>query len=768
MFRQTVESERSGVLGILSQKNRYLTKSYLQNLVVPIKTRGIDSRLEQAVSAVGKKTFPFANCLLQQLLENEMLRYIASVSKIFSKNSNGTFRNKATVNAFDYQNLEQRKVLAGITFDVSSGFITILGSSGDDFSFVSNPVPTQVQVSLTGFPTQMFPASQVTRVFFEGLAGNDFISNTTGVPLEADGGEGVDRLFGGTGNDELRGGDGDDILGGGAGNDTLLGGGGIDSINCGAGNDFADGQAGNDVIFGVSGTNQLYGGDGNDQIVGGTQDDQSWGGVGDDSISTGEGNNFVDGGDGNDTITSASATSNILLGGNGNDYIRSGNATSRIEGGLGNDTLVGGNGIDFIFGQGGNDVIRGGSNNDYLDGGSGNDRIFGDDGDDELAGGNGDDLMNGGNGNERMFGGVGNDTISGGAGNDEIFGQDGNDIVYGEGGDDVIFGNAGNDMAYGMDGNDKMYGGDGDDLLNGGAGDDLLDGQNGNDSMIGADGNDRLYGGNGNDILNAGNGNNGLFGGINGTKQLVGGTGKNRFLVAETATNQLSNFKSSDAQINFRNGNRAWSNAEIFAVDGGLHDLHMRAGNTRILKATFTNRPLVFIKDLAVDSIRYGFNSLETIQENVIDPITGQITVQTYQEHQIRLPEWNELDATSNLVVRAEVAHEIGHIWASDASMAAAHPPLNGVFSRFSNVSGWTNVEPPQGVIADYYKSQDNQWWYFRTATFTESNANYNPAADFAASFKYYFDPRVNPADRVAFTEKMEIIDEIFAKLSSF
>jgi Ca2+-binding RTX toxin-like protein len=700
-----------------------------------------------------------------------MLHYIASVSKVFSSKSDLSSRKKVVVRSqYGYESLEQRRVLAGISFDLGSGFITITGSSGNDASVVSHTSPTQIQVALTGFAPQTFTASQVNRIYFIGMEGDDFFKNDTSKPSEAEGGLGSDTLIGGFVSDMFDGNEGNDIINGNDGDDLLNGGDDNDRLNAGVGNDVVYGGNGVDTMFGVFGTNRMYGGDGDDLIYGGSQDDQIWGELGNDTISTGEGNNFVDGGDGNDNINSSTATSNTLIGGNGNDRIVSGNARSRIEGGEGDDILNGGNGIDDIFGDAGNDVIRGGILDDFVDGGLGNDSVYGDDGNDEVFGRDGADRLFGGKGNDRMLGGEGNDEISGNDGNDEIYGENGDDSIYGGNGNELIRAGGGNDRAYGQDGQDTIFGQDGNDIVNGGIGDDALHGQEGDDTLIGDAGDDRLYGYNGNDVLNAGSGNNGLFGGNSGVKTLVAGTGKNRFLLAETATNNLFGFDSNDVQILFRNGLRTWSNVEITVVDEALHAIHLRAGNTKIFKPTLgtATRPIVFIKENTLSSGRYGSNELATVQQYVVNPLTRQLELQTFTEHRIRLPEWNEFDATSNLNVRAEVARELAYNWASAAAMTAAYAPLSGVFPRFANLSGWTDTEPEQSLLPDFYKSQDNLWWYFRTGLFTENFATYNPAADFAASFKYYFDPRVNPTERIVYLDKMEIIDDLFAKLAPF
>lgn len=196
-----------------------------------------------------------------------------------------------------------------------------------------------------------------------------------------------------------------------------------------------------------------------------------------------------------------------------------------------------------------------------------------------------------------------------------------------------------------------------------------------------------------------------------------------------------------------------------------LHAMHMRAGTTRVLEGTETNRPVVFIKDHTIDSPRYGTNELATIELVTVNPNTGLPQTITYREHQIRLPEWDEFNDSTNLMVSAEVAREIAYNWASTEAMSNVHFSLNGVFPSFSSYSGWTNVMPDPGVISDYWLSLDQQWWYIKNTLFTEHYARTNPAADFAAVWKFYFDFSVTPAQRVPFTDKIDYIDDFFAKL---
>ncbi|MFM6128683.1 MAG: bluetail domain-containing putative surface protein, partial [Sphaerospermopsis kisseleviana] len=79
-----------------------------------------------------------------------------------------------------------------------------------------------------------------------------------------------------------------------------------------------------------------------------------------------------------------------------------------------------------------------------------------------------------------------------------------------------------NDIFYGLNGNG------GDDTVSGGAGDDLVRGGEGNDVVNGDAGNDELYGENNNDTLQ------GTNNGIGEQDYLVGGTGNDRFILADT------------------------------------------------------------------------------------------------------------------------------------------------------------------------------------------------------------------------------------------
>ncbi|TRU41306.1 MAG: hemolysin, partial [Microcystis aeruginosa Ma_MB_F_20061100_S20] len=248
------------------------------------------------------------------------------------------------------------------------------------------------------------------------------------------------------------------------------------------------------------------------------------------------------------------------------------NGNDNITGTSGDDNISGLDGNDTLSGLGGNDNIYGGNGNDTLNGEAGNDELYGDNGNDILNGGSEDDYLDGGAGSDLgldysaqitpititytdtqvVTSGVG-DTfkaiegiylLSGsGADNLNFIATSLHSNIQGGGGNDFIALGSGNDYLYGQDGNDTLNSGGGQDRLEGGDGDDLLSGGAGNDGdyyywenyfgLYGGDGNgeagnDELYGENNNDTLQ------GTNNGIGEQDYLQGGTGNDRFILADT------------------------------------------------------------------------------------------------------------------------------------------------------------------------------------------------------------------------------------------
>lgn len=161
----------------------------------------------------------------------------------------------------------------------------------------------------------------------------------------------------------------------------------------------------------------------------------------------------------------------------------------------------------------------------------------------------------------------GNDIITGSAGNDTLAGYDGNDSINGGAGNDVIFGGAGADTLVGGGGVDTLRGGSGNDVYivsqtgsvvdeSGGSGIDVVQasvtwslkdslvenltltgsgningtGSQLNNSITGNLGINVLSGGDGDDTLNGGGGGGG------GADTLIGGAGRDVYIVNSVAT----------------------------------------------------------------------------------------------------------------------------------------------------------------------------------------------------------------------------------------
>ncbi len=208
-----------------------------------------------------------------------------------------------------------------------------------------------------------------------------------------------------------------------------------------------------------------------------------------------------------------------FTGTNGNDNITGTSASDNIFGLDGNDTLSG---------LGGSDNIYGGNGNDSLDGGDGNDYFTSDAGNDTINGGSGSDRYNANYSNASSGlnmtydTATGSGTITVGTETDTFTSIESFNGFKGTEYNDVIFGGT-----AGENSND-LSGGSGNDTISGNAGDDDINGEDGNDVLNGGADNDGLYGGSGNDTLQGTNGGTGE------QDYLQGGTGNDRFILADT------------------------------------------------------------------------------------------------------------------------------------------------------------------------------------------------------------------------------------------
>ncbi|HMO15596.1 MAG TPA: calcium-binding protein [Pirellulaceae bacterium] len=407
-----------------------------------------------------------------------------------------------------------------------------------------------------------------------------------------------------------------------------------------------------------------------------------------------------------------------------------------------------------FFGRNGDDIFE-----NYTDipstayGHAGNDRLVGGTAHDKLYGGPGDDYLDGRDGNDYLAGHAGKDVMYGGAGNDQM---------HGGADDDIMYGGAGNDWMYGHGGNDVMHGGADTDRMYGGPGDDILYGDSGNDFLYGGDGDDRLYGGDGIDRLYGEKGNDGLFGGGFSSKNLlVGGPGKNRYLVY--GPDVIEGRTGADARIDFINRSSVWTNKEIESIDAGLHMLHKQTRNVRLLIDRVSNHDLPFIK---VSSIAGGVaqNVLNETIRRTYNSATGQWTTTVTYRRELLFAEWNENDAYRNSFQPYIVIHELAHNWDDKASLNKQFPNTGYIWDRFLTRSRWVKTRPNNS----YVLSGDGEWWYLGTSQFAASYGRLNPYEDWATVWEHYFrvgGPAGQPAGNLR--DKLADIDLLFRTISS-
>lgn len=417
--------------------------------------------------------------------------------------------------------------------------------------------------------------------------------------------------------------------------------------------------------------------------------------------------------------------------------------------------------VDFL-GRAGDDLFLnrttlrckalGGDGNDQLTGGYATGQLSGDDGDDALVGRGAADLLYGGYGNDQIWGGGGSDQIFGSDGNDTLYGGAGDDFIYGLTGNDTIWGEAGRDTIQGYSGSDLLYGGDGADILKGGENVDAIRGGAGNDYLYGDDGNDLLRGEGDADRLFGGNGDDSLYGGAASiADRLMGNSGKDRYLLEGFDT--IGDWSAVDAKLFFRRGNVNWTPGEIEVVDRGFQALYQLTKNNVLLRDSLDLTGIEFYK---YSSLGGGAVSINHLSGRIVN---GRATYTRY----IDLRDWNENDANFNQIMISTVVHEMGHNWDSAKEIAAVAPGLQGVWSSFLKLSGWTSTAPAN--VSAYNRSYDGRWWYLKSAEFARDYGRANPCEDWSTVWERLASPQAGPVGQ-NLQSKLNAVRTLFAGLA--
>jgi Ca2+-binding RTX toxin-like protein len=344
---------------------------------------------------------------------------------------------------------------SGVTFNLTSGFVTVGGSNRDQLISIENLViggaasvfgsTADNVITVNGSGSNSINAGSGNDVVYAGSGNDTIIDTQTFLAGEEDtynGGDGIDTLvhdfswvssvtfdlaagqssFGAVIDtlisiENLVIGGSASVLGSAGANVITVNGFGANIINTGAGGDTVYSGGGDDSVRGGNGVDSLYGGEGNDTLTGLAGFDHFEGGTGDDTyFSNSSADTILElSGGGIDKIFSpvsvnlmamSTEVENVTLQGTLDRNITGNNLDNTLVGNWGHNIINGGNGDDFINGGDGNDTLNGSNNNDVLIGGAG---------DDELIGGAGDDTMNGQAGSDVFIfaGAFGTDRING-------------------------------------------------------------------------------------------------------------------------------------------------------------------------------------------------------------------------------------------------------------------------------------------------------------------------------------------------------------------
>ena len=387
-------------------------------------------------------------------------------------------RRHQNVQTCQMESLEGRVLMTTASVALKGNVLAIDGTWDDDRVEVSydgrDKVKVVVERERTGeTQTHSFRKSSVRKIEFDGNGSDDYFHNMTGIPANADGGWGDDKLIGGSGNDTLRGAGGDDTLAGGSGHDRYVFSDrselfeskrqnlGTDEIIDRYGVNSLDFRAMSDDVFVdlnvTSEQSVCFAGRGNSVLDLKLSHN--------DAIDHVYGSRF-------DDVISGNRLANRLYGSNGDDI---------LWGRDGNDLLVGGRGDDSLYGHDGNDVLQGDSGDDYLSGGDNHDtfRFVGPRlGKDTIAGsGAGINTLD-----FRHFRGsvkvdlakTGTQTVNSGDLSLSMLSDQAIDNVWGSRYADTILGNSLKNTLRGNRGNDYIDGRGGRDTMDGGSGTDKV------------------------------------------------------------------------------------------------------------------------------------------------------------------------------------------------------------------------------------------------------------------------------------------------------
>jgi hypothetical protein len=192
----------------------------------------------------------------------------------------------------------------------------------------------------------------------------------------------------------------------------------------------------------------------------------------------------------------------------------------------------------------------------------------------------------------------------------------------------------------------------------------------------------------------------------------------------------------------------AWSDEEVLLVDRALRTMHLRTGNTLLLKTASADNITLFRTGKSAHPNE--FNASGWNYSDWPDKPEIVFTDEAFNDG-------------ANWTLQT-VFHEFGHNW--------DQPHENSFIPEFRALSGWTqNIIIGGPFVTQYSRSGDGDWWYLADASFARDYGSDNPFEDWATTWAFYFmdlhgtpynDDSSNisaPADKVAIVA--EFVDSI-------
>ena len=207
---------------------------------------------------------------------------------------------------------------------------------------------------------------------------------------------------------------------------------------------------------------------------------------------------------------------------------------------------------------------------------------------------------------------------------------------------------------------------------------------------------------------------------------LSGQGGDDRFLTH--GGDRINDQTSADVKLVMSNRTLTWTEREVMNVDVAFAELQDRTGSTRILKDTYCEGPLTFVKA----STSEDWDGLNEVWWSPSASAWKRL---------IHVKDWAEGNSTADWFARGTAIHEIGHCW--DSSLEGDyHPDGDDYWHDFKDLhrdsDGINDYVRPYGMesrMEDFCTCLEAAMGYITTAFPASPSSNLNAKVDVLDDF---------------------------------